>query len=713
MHTSIAIVVPLLLASLAAQHPTLPVPAFRMPTPAELPLSMEARGGEILACGDDYKAWFRADGVTVTARTGPDGPPASLHLRTVGASLAGQALELPRGEFALTDSRCERGGRALAERYDLTDHDVEQSFVFTTLATRGELTIEVAVDTTLAVRPSQDRASLQLGDERGGFRFDRAVAIDARGARCELDLAWHGDGYRLVVPAAFVETATLPLVVDPIVTPSVPVAAFPVKNSDVVWNPTAQRFVAAFDWGFSSTDLDVRVVAFDAVGTVLSSCIVDNSLEVARNPSIAYDVGQDRLLVVYEFGSTTAVVGQLLVGNGTATIGSRFEIAGSSTGFPGASDPDVGGNDMPGGNVPHFLVVWTQPFLAGPGLLMRSVHGNGTLGSTQLLSTSHDYAPSISQSRRGADHWLVAAANQASSSDTHVRAFVINAATLVRIAHGHVDASLDNVRHPEVSPPIFDASGATSYAVAGHIVAASADIWARMVTVGLGSLSFGPPQNLTRLETSNPTTIAMTQLYPRVATDGRVFAIAYQELVTGTSTFDTYAALVQPLGGSLRLVEGRIPLRTTGADERGGGIACNPVHSLFAAGSIVRSPSADSLDVTTFVPTRPTVRGTGCGGLTATVSGQSLPGNTMTFALDGSTVGGFLGGSTSLPIPLAGCTCTLGVGPQLLATNPFTLVVPASASVVGATVAVQGFDFGIGSCLQSFRLTDTFDVQVR
>ncbi|MCU0862962.1 MAG: hypothetical protein MUC36_04140 [Planctomycetes bacterium] len=713
MSTPIAMVVPLLLASLAAQHPIPQAPSFRMPMPAELPLATESRDGEVLARGDDYKARFRADGVTVTARTGRDGAPASLHLRTAGATIDGNSLELPRGEFALAEARCERGGPAFAERYDLTDHDLEQSFVFTTLATRGELAIDVAVDTTLAVRPDRDGRSFQLGDDRAGFRFDRAVAIDARGARCELDLGWHGSGYRLVVPAAFVTAATLPLVVDPVLTPNVTVSTLPIENSDLVWNPTAQRFLAVFDWVFSANDRDIQAVAFDAVGTVLSTCVIDDTVINARNPSIAYDAGQDRLLVVYEFGSPATVFGQLLVGNGTATIGPRFEIAGPATGAIEASDPDVGGNDVPGGNVQHFMVAWTHRFPSGSGVVGRAVGGNGTLGPMQTLSVGGEYAPSISQSRRGSDHWLVVVADQFSPSDTDVRVFVVNAATLLSTLDAWLDASSANVRHPEVSPPIFDASGGTSYAVAGHIVAASADVWVRMVTVGIGGLSLASQQNLTQLETSIPALLAAQQLWPRVATDGRVFAIAYQEVLAGASTLDTYAALMQPLGGSLRLVEGRIPLRTTAVDERGGGVACDPMRSLFAAGSIVRSATANGLDVTTFVPTRPTLRATGCGGLTATASGQSLPGSTMTFALDGNTFGGFLGGSPSLPIPLSGCTCTLGAGPQLLATSPFTLVVPASASVVGAVVSVQGFDFGIGSCLQSFRLTDTFDVQVR
>jgi hypothetical protein len=40
------------------------------------------------------------------------------------------------------------------------------------------------------------------------------------------------------------------------------------------------------------------------------------------------------------------------------------------------------------------------------------------------------------------------------------------------------------------------------------------------------------------------------------------------------------------------------------------------------------------------------------------------------------------------------------------------LSIPASPTMVGVQIAVQGFDLG-GSCLGAFRLSDTFDVTVR
>lgn len=178
-------------------------------------LLVDQDDGAVVVVGDHYKAEFRDGAVHFRARTGPAAPSTPIRLQLAAAAVADLALPLPAEPFVVDGTRIERHGRACSERYDAMAEGLEQSFVFPTLPQRGELVVDVAVRTALAVHA--DGGALHFTDDHVHVVCDRAFAVDAHGARCELALEWRGDGYRLRVPAAFVASAELPLVVDPIV----------------------------------------------------------------------------------------------------------------------------------------------------------------------------------------------------------------------------------------------------------------------------------------------------------------------------------------------------------------------------------------------------------------------------------------------------------------------------------------------------------------
>lgn len=708
MHRFAAAFVPFALAALLAgqTHPAPPTASV-----GELPLLCSDEADQVVAVGRDYKAVFTEDGVTVVPRTGALAPSLPLQLRPLAATLAGRALPLPTTGFTRDGERCERHSAAFTERYDLAVDSLEQSFVFAALPLRGELVVDVGVATTLSAVPQADGRSLRFVHEHATLTFDRAVAVDAHGARRELAIAWHGDGYRLVVPADFVATAQLPLVVDPVITTTVLSGNRLRDNTDLVWVPTTQRFVAVFDEQFTSNDIDIYAVAMNADGAPLGTLAVDMTTSMSRNPAIAYERDLDRLLVVYEHGAQPTIRGRFLLNLGIATLNASFEIAGPSTGETATVDPDVGGNQIGGGSFPRFLVAWTSQPGSSSRVRCRLVGDLAVMTNPSQFVGTGLSAASITPTRDNQLHWFVALQNEVSAVDNDLVAVLVSVVTSTASGVFTIDASLRNSRFPEISAPMV-LGNSTYYLCAAHEQFGTTwDIALDLVNPNGANLA---EVNLTQLETTDPVIRAATQLYPRIAYDGTTLAVSYMEVGPSGNGVDGYAAFLRATPTSLSLVDGRVPLGTSSANERSFALAgtASPRRFLGAFCRTAQGGSTTDIVLPRLVPAIPEVRATGCLGLTATADGQTMPGETLTFALPPGSVGGFFAGLPTASAPLPDCGCQVGLLPQVLVPAPFVLTIPSSPTMVGVQIAVQGFDLG-GACLGAFRLSDTFDVTVR
>lgn len=708
MQRLLAALAPFALAVLlAGQTP----PAPPTPSVGELPLLCSDEADQVVAVGRDYKAVFASDGVTVVPRTGALAPSLPLLLRPLAATLAGRALPLPTTGFTRDGERCERHSAAFTERYDLAVDSLEQSFVFAALPQRGELVVDVGVATALPAVPQADGRSLRFVHEHATLTFDRAVAFDARGARRELAIAWHGDGYRLVVPADFVATAQLPLVVDPVITTTVLSGNRLRDNTDLVWVPTTQRFVAVFDEQFASNDLDVYAVAMNADGALISVLAVDTTTITARNPAIAYERDLDRLLVVYEHGPLPTIRGRFLLNLGIGTLNTSFEIAGPGTGDTTTVDPDVAGNQTVGAALPRFLVVWTNQPGSGSTVRGRLVGDLAAMTTPSQLGPAGVSAASITPTRDNQPYWFVAMQYEFSTMDNDLLGVLVSALSGTWSGILSIDSSTRNTRFPEVAAPMVLGNG-TYYLCAAHEqVGSTWDIALDLVDPN-GNLAAAA--NLTQLETTDPSIRAATQLYPRVAHDGTTFAVGYMEIGPSSTGLDGYVAFLRATETSLSLVDGRVPLGTSSANERSFALAGNASPRRFLGAFCRTAQGANTTDIVLprLAPAVPEVRATGCLGLTATAEGQTLLGETLMFALQPGAVGGFFAGLPTAAAPLPDCSCQVGLLPQVLVPSPFLLTIPTTPTIVGVQIAVQGFDLG-GSCLGAFRLSDTFDVTVR
>jgi hypothetical protein len=209
-------VYPVLLAGLAAQSHLSPPHTIALQDRFAV-VQREASG--LWGFGAHYRTRFGEDQVEFVACGAVEGPAlqVSLHAQAVGRGLARQPLPMAEPQERDLTVRYDRG--SVVEVYDVRPRAMEQSFVFRELpAGEGDLVVDVQLDTALPVLASTpDR--LEFGAAEGGVVIAGVVGIDARGVRAPGSLSFADGVLSLRLPAAFVQTAALPLILDPLMTP--------------------------------------------------------------------------------------------------------------------------------------------------------------------------------------------------------------------------------------------------------------------------------------------------------------------------------------------------------------------------------------------------------------------------------------------------------------------------------------------------------------
>jgi hypothetical protein len=185
--------------------------------------ALQVEGGTWIAAGRDYRAQFDRDGVRFTPALGEAPPvefPVTLRGIAYGRGRADRALlpVAPNGrDLTVTFAR-----GAVDETYAVRPEGLEQSFVFHERPVgAGDLVVAVRVATQLALQ-SQAADAVAFGNEFGGVRLAGVLGIDALGNTCQGSMAVVDGALHLRLPAAFVDTAALPLVLDPLVGAVIP-----------------------------------------------------------------------------------------------------------------------------------------------------------------------------------------------------------------------------------------------------------------------------------------------------------------------------------------------------------------------------------------------------------------------------------------------------------------------------------------------------------
>jgi hypothetical protein len=334
-----------------------------LPAAVDLRVPVHGRANDpgygIWTAGANFKASFH-DGFAFYPRGGDDGAVLRLHL---GVAAVGPTAQ-PVGR-AVGDWRYEFAHGALTEAYDVRDAGVEQSFVLhAPMSGSGDLDLRVAVSGGLAApirAPQHGELLFHDAEGRARVRYGAALAYDAVGRRVAVCTSFDGRSIGLHVPAAWLATATYPVVVDPLLGAVVHSLSNtkPVRSLDLGHETTSpsKNVLLAFAYAFSPTDIDLRVFMLDAAMTNPTLVFADISTQVTDWPRVAYVHGASRWIVVFEHGAVGATpsIRRYTHPRGDATLN-----AGGATVLVSNAGrhPDVGGVHAPA-SLPRAYVVWS------------------------------------------------------------------------------------------------------------------------------------------------------------------------------------------------------------------------------------------------------------------------------------------------------------------------------------------------------------------
>lgn len=214
------------------------------PDPEVACVELQPDGG-LAVEGAGFRASF-VDGVRFEIAAGAADEPVELRLRLVGVARRGMTM-------AAGNVRAEAGERhvdyrhpGVCERYESRPGGLEQTFHFDQRpAGDGDLELRIAVAGSVqapAVASAHQSLTFTTADQRS-IQYGAAFAYDRAGERLPIPTAYDGVGtITLTVPAAFVERATYPLVVDPLIGVSFPL---PLDTMAIVLDEANQRYAVA------------------------------------------------------------------------------------------------------------------------------------------------------------------------------------------------------------------------------------------------------------------------------------------------------------------------------------------------------------------------------------------------------------------------------------------------------------------------------------
>ncbi len=687
--------------------------------------------------GEQYKASIDGDGFTYVPFLGADAErshPVTFRLQSV--QLAGEDLDIRCQGVAAVGDRITVSRTACAETYDAAWRHVKQSFHFDQLARRGELEVVLATTTDLAV--GLVGGGLSFSHERGSVTYRDLVVYDAAGHSVTLPIVWRDGAVHLVVPADFVAAATLPLVVDPLITSTLLATVPDVRmQPDVAWNETAQEHLAVWMVPFSATDWDVAAVRCDAfMNPLAASFWIDFTAQNWVGPRVACKTLEGMFLVVAQVDQSgqaaTSIRGRRYEAIGTQRVlWSQFDIQNpiAPLNLPGNSfSPDVGADPWLF-NPAHFVVVFEYRPPGGNGdIAYRLINADGTFppGSLNSLNSGayDDRAPSISKSAGQGVYGIVWAQYANGGVGGDIVAAEIDYSGALRVPPFYLDSSANDDSRPRISTPA-DIPGLRQFLVTWQ---RNWDSFSNSGALHAAAMTTNPNQvlvnrwNLSALLGIPATTMAYE---PVVDSDGLRFAVAHSETATaapGTGRVDVFVSTLAIDGTQLRVHEGRVPLQPSGpqtfspsiasrfggglADSRSYGIVCGS-NAISVLGRLYNGHQAGSF----WSP-----RGGGCGNLQLTYGGYPVFGHSVDLQVAGSDpFRAILLGFPQPLAPIAGCPgCTIGVQNAVTVSSPYTWELPYVPAFVGLTLSAQGFSIGgSGTCFGAIALTGVLDFTLR
>ena len=686
--------------------------------------------GAVWAVSDTWKAEFTAAGATFVPFLGSDAPrnlPVQFRLRN--ATVGGQALRLTSGLPEQVDGSVVIPHGSVREEYATSVAGIEQRFACATLPQRGAVTVDIGVDGEFEVRA--EGGGFVFENALGSFRYGRAVALDAAGRRVDLVTQWNGSGFSITVPGSFVEAATLPLVIDPLIgnVTTVNSSTYRLESTDVAYDQSMARYAVCWERIFSSTDSDVFVQYMDNVmQPVGTPVVVDVTGTSWRKCSIAGASLADRFLVVAEGGlaapGPTFIAGRLL--DGVTTTSAQFDIQNSAT---PASNPDVGGDAGTAAPV-YFTVVFEQHTTAGNhDIAMRQVDVTGVLVGSQPITVANtaqtEHSPAISKSN-GQDsfatqRWAIVYRRDLGLQGQTRAAMCAWNGQLTQFS-GVPNFPISQFAAP-TGPMQLAVSSPTDEQLGRFFMAAYLGIDAvtqKTVVMGAAISSQG-----SLISSGQGLTNTLVNCYaPSLDCDGFRFVLTYgQEFSAQPLDIDLFATTYSLVGNQLQQHDFSYITNSwdnehaaaVTARHSGGTTTLRDYGIVWtrdlSTGSRIDAQNYQGMGATGGA----SIRNIGCGSLSVTGTGWGDLGSPYTMTLGGTQ--GFAGWVAGWPVtvPLPFCPgCTQGSTADVVVGSPVAVFgIPPNGSLFGLTLAFQGFDFSAGTCLGSLALSSVIDVTLR
>lgn len=202
---------------------------------------------------------------------------------------------------------------AYEERFVPRSDGVEHIVVLNARPGSGDLSCTVPVNTSLRPARAGDRI-VYRHNERDLISISHAIAVDASGRRLPLELEVADGGISYSVPARWLDEATYPVLLDPLVGGITTVDGSVsiteplwIRGVDVAYNSTNNEWLVVWSELWSGNfDYDVwgqryNISATFTLTAVGAAFFVTGSLQGDREPAVSYAPNVNRYLVAYTY----------------------------------------------------------------------------------------------------------------------------------------------------------------------------------------------------------------------------------------------------------------------------------------------------------------------------------------------------------------------------------------------------------------------------
>lgn len=331
---------------------------------------LRASGPDFVADGVRHSTRFDGDGAHLTVRD-PDAymPPVRLDLRLRDWGRGGNRAPADKARpVAAGGSRVRYDHGDIRERYEATATGFEQSFEILGRPTgAGDLILGLSASSpTLTAAPlgAEHQAITFRAVTGQEVRYGEAFAFERGGQPVPIATRYDGAGrIELIVPAAFVDRARFPIVVDPVVGPPLQLGgtSFDDFECDIAFDPRNEVYMAVWRRQFGVNDQRIRTQRYDRDGNPLAPVFQITSSGYAVDPAIAFmDTGTEQLFYIV-WSASNGLWGEFYGSDGSvwpwhslssASLGTRLRNPCISTGTDrlvvmwdrtpsGASEPDA------------------------------------------------------------------------------------------------------------------------------------------------------------------------------------------------------------------------------------------------------------------------------------------------------------------------------------------------------------------------------------